>query len=321
MIDIWYGNRQRFGHRGLCQRWINVLGRTDPGRTARLECSLNSGPPRPLAIGPDGHRLARPGDFNAEIDAADLREGENKLIVTAVDSDGRRQERAVTVIFAGEQTCPLPCRIEWSSARSIHEVAQVTDGKWALTPAGARVLEPYYDRVIGLGDRRWKDYEVATEVTFHSLRVPRAEQGDAGANVIHAALAVRWPGHDDDGRQPQVKWYPLGATAEFRVNPAWKKCGWRILGGGRICVEADRDRDIELERPYAMKHRVRGNPDGSARYSVKLWPAGDPEPEAWDLELDKDPGDVQNGGALLIAHYTEVTFGDVEVTPACGHSG
>ena len=315
MIDIWYGDRQHFGQRGLCQRWINVLGRVDPNRIALLEYSLNGSSPWPLAIGPDGHRLACPGDFNAEIDSADLRAGDNQVAIAAVDKNGKREVREVTVVFTGEQTNPLPCRIEWARVRSIHEVAQVTDGKWALTPAGVRVLEPYYDRVIGLGDRRWTDYELATTVTFHDLRVPRAAQGDAGANVIHAALAVRWPGHDDDGRQPRVKWYPLGATAEFRVNPSWKQCSWRILGGGKICVEADHRRDIELESPSAMKHRVGGNPDGSARYSVKLWPAGEPEPGTWDLELDKHPGDVQNGGALLIAHYTEVTFGDVTVTP------
>jgi hypothetical protein len=139
--------------------------------------------------------------------------------------------------------------------------------------------------------------------------------GDGGANVIHAALAVRWPGHGDDGRQPRVRWYPLGATAEFRVTPSWEDCSWRILGGGGTVVNSDLGRTIQPEAPYRMKHRVSSSPDGSATYRVNLWGIDDAEPEGWDLELQKDPDGTRSGGALLVAHYTEVTFGDVEVVP------
>ena len=53
--------------------------------------TLNGGPTRPLAVGPDNMRLARPGDFNIELDytcllytsdAADER--------SSVDLGGRR---------------------------------------------------------------------------------------------------------------------------------------------------------------------------------------------------------------------------------------
>ncbi len=67
-----------------------------------------------------------------------------------------------------------------------------------------------------------------------------------------------------------------------------------------------------------MRHRVESGPGGTARYRVKLWPAEEAEPEEWDLELEKEAGDVQAGGALLLAHYTEATFGDVEVLPIQG---
>ena len=118
-----------------------------------------------------------------------------------------------------------------------------------------------------------------------------------------------------DERQPHVKWYPLGATAEFRVNPSWQGCSWRILGGGGIVSEETDKRAIELEQSYTMKHRVQSTRDNTALYRVKLWETGTPEPKSWDVELLKDPSDVQQGGALLIAHYSEVTFGDVEVLP------
>ena len=36
-IDVWYGKHQRFGHNGLPQQWVNVLGRVHgPVETPRL---------------------------------------------------------------------------------------------------------------------------------------------------------------------------------------------------------------------------------------------------------------------------------------------
>ena len=57
-----------------------------------------------------------------------------------------------------------------------------------------------------------------------------------------------------------------------------------------------------------MKHRVKILGDSSAQYSVKLWRADDPEPEGWDLQTEEDSEDILQGGALIIAHYTVVTF-------------
>jgi hypothetical protein len=314
MIDLWYGAEQHFGRAGLAQRWVNILGRVR-GVNLRLSYSLNEGSAQMFSMGPDGHRLARAGDFNAELDVEELHPGANSLLLEARGEDGRTWSREVTVVLHGDVP-KLPHEIHWCDAGAIHDVAQIVDGRWSLTPDGIRILEPYYDRVIAVGDRSWTDYEVSTTVTFHGLRVPRAEAGDAGHGVIHAALAVRWPGHDCDGRQPHVKWYPLGATAEFRVNPAWDDCSWRFLGGPDLCVESPEGRSIDLETPYAMKHRCCTAADGGTRFQVKLWPADQVEPTQWDLDMARPAGGVASGGALLIAHYTDVTFGDVRVSPA-----
>ena len=112
-----------------------------------------------------------------------------------------------------------------------------------------------------------------------------------------------------------MKWYPLGATAEFRVTPSWEDCSWRILGGGRIVANSETSRTIQRETPCRMAHRVNTLPGGGAVYPVKLWGSDQAEPSDWDLELRKRPDGVQTGGALLIAHYTDVTFGDVEILP------
>jgi hypothetical protein len=313
MIDVWYGDVQTFGFNGLCQRWVNVLGRVELADGSRLAYRLNGSPLRAVSLGPDGHRLARRGDFNVEIDSAEMLEGQNLLVLSAEGPDGRREQREVTLMFSPPRPVALPLTVCWGRAARISDVAQIVDGCWALTPDGVRVLEPYYDRVIGIGDLNWTDYEISTTVCFHGLREPCAQKGDGGAGVIHAALAVRWPGHDMDDRQPHVKWYPLGATAEFRVNSAWRDCRWRILGGGGVRVESNDGRSIDLGRWYGMRVQVKTLPDGRARYRARLWPADEAEGGSWDLEMTRPAGGVACGGALLIAHYTDVTFGDVRV--------
>jgi hypothetical protein len=315
-IDLWYGNPQRFGHRFLPQRWVNVLGRVQdmpPG--THLAYQLNGAQPRRLSLGPDGHRLARRGDFNVELDEADLCPGANNVLLQADAPDGQSCRCEVTLVRGGGETQTPPLSIHWDRVSAIQDVAQVVDGRWALTPAGVRVSEPWYDRVIAVGDISWRDYEVFTTVTFHGLHQPDAQLGDGGAGVIHAALALRWPGHDADERQPHVKWYPLGATAEFRVNPRWQDCSWRILGGAGVRVEAKHARAIDPGTRYGMKARVATLKEGGARYSAKLWPANQPEPCDWDIEMDRPTGGVASGSALLVAHYTDVTFGDVHVLP------
>lgn len=312
MIDLWYGHRLRLGHLGTPQRWVNILGRVSPD-VESLTASLDGGPGQAIAIGPDGHRLARRGDFNVEIDRAGLTPGRHELELAADPIGGGTDRRLVELQVTEPKSCPLPYTIDWSTVGAIRDVAAVVDGRWELTPAGVRSVEPYYDRVIGLGDLNWTDVEVSTTVTFHGLIEPDEGRGDAGAGVIHAALATRWPGHDDDGRQPRVKWWPLGATAEFRVNSQWSGCSWRILGGEGVVANSPHGRGIALDRPYGMKHRVEELPDGGARYRVKLWEASEPEPDSWDLELIKGPAGQAAGGVLLIAHYTDLTFGNVDV--------
>lgn len=318
-IDIWYGSNQRFKERGTPQKWINILGNvsSDNG-IASLKYSLNNGTALPLSIGPDGFRLAYPGDFNIEIDTADLMYGSNTIKITAVDSLQNTVKSFVSVHYAAEHPPRFPYTIDWSKVPVIQEAVQVVDGHWKLEADGIRILEPYYDRIIALGDLTWTDYEITVQVTFHGFRQP--EKGvDGGAGVIHAAIASRWPGHDEDGKQPRVKWYPLGATAEFRLiegNP--DDCRWRIIGdGGKEwkVVNEETGRPIKLGVRYVMKSQVETLADSKTMYSVKFWKDGEKEPEQWDLQAMEGSEDIQSGGVLLIAHYTDVTFGNVTVNP------
>ena len=115
-VHVWYGREQHFGRNGFPQKWINVLGRVTPSQDiASLSYSLNGKPPIPLSIGPDGRRLAKPGDFNIEMDRAQLRVGENTLGIIARTSQGNMSRTNVKLVVHSSSGCelqPISCLSE-----------------------------------------------------------------------------------------------------------------------------------------------------------------------------------------------------------------
>ncbi len=228
VITLWYGDEQYFGTPGTAQRWINVLGTTQSKQgLAQLSYQLNEGPAQALSIGVDDRRLARAGDFNVEIHRDSLRIGENQVVITTVDSTGATATRPVLVHYDQPRTWPLPYSVVWDEVDTMQRAVQIVDGHWQQVPGGIRTVAPYYDRDIAFGDTSWTDYEVSTSVIYHSFTPPRS--GPPTFGVSHAAIATRWPGHDFDKRQPHVKWFPLGATAEFRLTDNLDSCRWRVF--------------------------------------------------------------------------------------------
>ncbi len=317
-IDVWQGDTQHFGRLGVPQKWVNILGRVHPGDgLAGLEYSLNGGAPRKLSTGADGYRLARPGDFNVDLEFDALRDGANQLLLIATDATGRRAERKVAVHRHSGRVWPLPYTVDWRNVRVISDAVQVVDGHWRLEPDGVRTVEPYYDRILAFGDRTWTDYTVTAAVTFHGYTPPRA--GPPTYSVSHAALAARYPGHFADNKQPHVQWYPVGAVAEFRLGDDLARSTWRIFHGGsadRMPAQAiePQPRRVELGVKYQLKLRVDSLPGPAARYRVKSWRAGAPEPAAWDFETTEDRNVIPAGGALFVSHNTDVTVGTITVT-------
>jgi hypothetical protein len=47
---------------------------------------------------------------------------------------------------------------------------------------------------------------------------------------------------------------------------------------------------------------------------MKVWVDGSPEPADWEI-VGTDPVDVPSGSVLLLAHFTDVSFGNVVVNP------
>ena len=315
-IALWYGNVQHFGTVGNAQQWVNVLGnvRSEAG-IAQLSYRLNRGVAHPLSTGPDGRRLAQSGDFNVEIHRDSLRSGINEVLIAVTDSAGAVAEQMATVHYTDQTTWSLPYSVVWDEVDTLQKAVQIVDGHWRQVPGGIRTVAPYYDRVIALGDTSWSDYEVTTSVIFHGFTPPLS--GPPTFGVSHAAIASRWPGHDNDDKQPRVKWFPLGATAEFRLTTHLDSCRWRVFDGEHLYVEdTTKISMITLGTRYHMKHRVQQQGAARTRYQVKLWQEGTLEPKEWDLEaVETAEENIRSGSALLIAHNTDVTFGNVEVVP------
>ncbi len=102
---------QTFGSPGNPQRAINILGNIRSHHPIKkLEYSLNGKAFLPLSKGADGRRLARDGDFNVEIYRYLLHEGINNLRIRALDSDGNKAEKAISILIQGKKPGPFPTR-------------------------------------------------------------------------------------------------------------------------------------------------------------------------------------------------------------------
>ena len=129
-INVWYGPDQRFGHLGIPQRWVNILGKvSDPDGIQSLTYSLNGQPQRALFMGPYWFRLYGEGDFNIDILYSNLVPGPNNIVITAVDSLGHTAVKTVTVDHFSGNTWKLPYAIDWANTLKIQDAAQVVEDR------------------------------------------------------------------------------------------------------------------------------------------------------------------------------------------------
>jgi len=323
IITVWHGLDQTVGALGMAQRWVNILGNAQaPGGLASMSFTLNGGPSRPLSVGPDNRRLAMPGDFNVEIDWADLAPGENVVAITAVDTLDTantiqvtvRNEVPMPIPSPRTPTWPLPYSIDWRTVTDLQDVAQVIDGHWMVNQAAGTVRpalanEFTYDRLLGIGDMDWQDYEVTVPITIH-----RFDGQDPGVGIL-----TRWRGHGVDAHQPHVA-YPLGGLGWYRYGPYTGYPAKRIDGNSVIIAMDRGGQQLEIGVTYMFKMRVWT--EGVRQwYMLKVWEAGDPEPVEWDLSGYEDiPADAY-GSPVLLAHRTDASFGAVHITPLPADEG
>ncbi|MCI0622648.1 MAG: hypothetical protein L0387_13480 [Acidobacteria bacterium] len=324
LIEIWYGDTQSVGQCGDLQEDFNLIGHVEPWREIdSLLYSVNgtdwiARAPTPLAFRAY-RRLVEEGDFNADIPIGLLKPGANTIVVTAKLWDGRTASKQVTVHLRPGSSL-LPFKVEWSKIDDPQKVGQYVDGKWSLEKNGLRTRQVGYDRVFLVGERSWKDYEVRTSITVHEVK---QMSGGNGVGVI-----LRFAGHISGGPrffpswQPKWGYQPFGAIGWLRwPSPFAPKPRKQFFPG-------DSDLTIDLsEFPafsqgvcYGVRFACETLPgtdsEGVTRYSFKLWPESEREPENWDWQqVQTSRTALRTGGAALIAHHIDVTFGDVIVTP------
>ncbi|NED99616.1 DUF1349 domain-containing protein [Phytoactinopolyspora halotolerans] len=307
-IDVWNGNQQTFGANGRPQRWVNVLGNVShPDGLSWLRFRLNGGPLRNLKIGPDLQRLQFAGDFNVELDYAELAGGANTVELIARSTSGVENSRTVTVTKESSTVPSLPFQVDWSDAAAINDVAQIVDGKWSINSGALRPTELGYDRVVALGDISWTDYQVTVPLTVHALG-PDSGTPQSGAPLV--GMGLRWPGHTTGSSgQPSTGFYPVGAYAWYR----WQLTGrTELTGSGGTPLHRINHVSLPLGVPHVMKASVE-TVTGGYRYRYKMWPAAEPEP-GWQMEIVYDGG-TASGAVALIAHHVDASFGNVVIEP------
>jgi hypothetical protein len=315
-IELWYGSRQRFGHLGQPQRWINILGTAKDAIT--LTYSLNGSEFLSLCLGKDTLRLAEPGDFNAEIACDLLREGDNDVVLTATDDKGQRATRTVQVSYTSSQTWPLPYSIDWSTVSNIAEAVQIVDGRWQLSKEGIRTTRPNYDRLITLGDKRWHDYQLTLQATIHDFFIepdhPWADGGLEGG----FGLLFRWSGHYVDEYQPHREWRPNGAIGWYRARWEEKPAKVRCLNisdavvQDRVMTETEA-LELNLNQPYMFQFSVESQEVGTSLYRYRVWSPDNPDKLLCDLSCRGKEGEASTGSILLVCLFADVTIGNINV--------
>lgn len=151
-----------------------------------------------------------------------------------------------------------------------------------------RVLVRPRDDTVGrrakvlMGPPTWSNCTIEADVRG---RVERRQRGDAGLINQRYALVLF-------GNGQKLELHPWQAADEMtvRVPFAWLPDAW-----------------------YRMKLRVDNLADGTTRVRGKVWPTGEPEPEAWTIEkLDKIPHRMGSPG-LYGDGISEVYFDNVRV--------
>ncbi|NJD04599.1 MAG: hypothetical protein FIA99_18840 [Ruminiclostridium sp.] len=319
VINLWYGDEQKFGHLGTPQRWVNVLGNiSGKSRFFDAKYSLNGSEFRKLPIGPDGRRLNRHGDFNINLPLKVLKNGENKIVIEVKDIPGGYVKKELTLLYSPGNLWPLPTAVDWSRCENLLECAQVVDGLWKLENGEVRTVEVGYDRLIALGDIFWKDFEVTVPVTIHSFD----ESAHGLPNSVHSAvgMVLRFAGHACwDGSDPCFGYAPSGAIAWYSYIPELDDYRITFMAGADMSVEfmgiEPTGRKLSPGVRHIFKARVESRENKTSIYHLKVWREGNKEPEKWDTGITGVLGELTHGCVLLVAHHCDASFGNVIVTP------
>ena len=316
VITLWYGSAQTFGKIGTPQRCVNILGNiADPVGIDSAYYRLNGGPIVMLSLGPDTRRLQRAGDFNIDIPYSTLPAGPSTVVLTTRNFFGEAGTSTITVRDSSRAVWPLPFTVTMSSAKSLTDSVQITDGRWALTSGFARVVEPGYDRVLALGDTTWTDYEITTRLKVTGIDSSRVAYSSP-SNGPSLAYLMRWTGHTNDpvpGKQPLEGYLPLGAFAAL----SWTSTSnqkWEMFGNDLVLMDTKQSSVLAFDTLYYFKMQVTTIPGQGGYYRFKAWKASQAEPAPWLLSGQGTLADPQYGSVLLVAHHVTCWIDQTTVT-------
>lgn len=324
IVDVWYGPRQRFGHLGVPQRYLNILGNVRPATPDgppihSLRWGLTDSAFTPLCLGPTAFRLAKAGDFNIEIEAANLTPGTHNVHLVVNDEAGQEARTSIKFVYEPARQLPPERTVDWSTAQRIDDLAQVVDGHWRLTPDGVRPTVPHYDRLIAIGDMAWTDYRVDVPITLHGVNPsPGINRWPSFGPLL--GVVLRFAGHVDwHDMYPRRGWKPFGIIGGYNYLPPEQAWAYSIMAGDGNWPIKDLARaaaePMEPDRPYVFALDVRARPNTNSHYRFKTWPADTPEPDQWHHEVDGAPEALTAGSVLLLAHHADATFGNVTIRP------
>ena len=296
------------------REWANILGNAfSDANLSTLTYKLNTDAVQSLPFGPDTRRLLGIGDFNIEIDPANLNDGSNSVEIQATDVNGSVTTDTVNIDYSMGTIWPFPYTANWQSIGDIQDVesiAHIVDGKWTLTANGIKSLQTGYDRTIAIGDETWSsNYEVTVPFTLHSNSF----------NGI--GFGIGWQGHEGS-HSPKREW-PVEAIAWVRRKnnvPYLEIIKYDEVDGGEeviVSVPIVTPSSVIKNQLYQLKASSEPLNDGSglSKVSVKFWLDSDSEPSTWNIS-----GNVptRNGSVLLVAWFADATFGNVSITSVSG---
>ncbi|MCP4960217.1 MAG: hypothetical protein GY925_13235 [Actinomycetia bacterium] len=322
IIELFYGDEITVGSPSYTQRWVNILGNTsDPDGIGSLSYTLNGGSAVNMGIGADTRRLGASGDFNIDILVSALNVGANTVEITSTDTNAKATTREVTVNRVDDVVAPPAFALDWSELTSLTAATHPIDGKWTTSGAGLTVVEPEYDRLIGMGEQTWSDYEVLFPVTVHSIN---ADADDSPSNGPGVGVFLRWNGHTSDGGGQPLDGFKaeVGKPTPFGALTWWQDPSavgqpdqLRIIDvddTSLITAASDTSFDLVLGTEYMIRAQAVGN-----FYRIKMWPSASSEPGSWALSFNGSGNafDPDAGSIVLVAHEVSATFGDVLVVP------
>ena len=243
-----------------------------------------------------------------------LRPGSNNLVIES--SAKARTTQTETIAFEYDDSpVSLPLVVDWTGD------LDVQDGRWeVIEDSDGRRVRPtpgteFYDRMIMVTGAFAGGRRVETEAVFYSFA---PHETFTGFGVL-----TMWGGHNDDpGHFPRRGWryaiawhmQPYGKWSEFSIRHGGAPRTDAFLGttmaapppGSRCKIIAE----CQPRRSAAGKHL-------GYRQRMKLWPANEPEPDAWLQAVDDDraPLPAREYAVALVAHECQVEFSAVHVLP------